>query len=208
MTSDPREEQIPLATPFTLVIWMGCLAVGLGGDRPESPPPSPSKIQSPVQAVMLNVEIAKSTQLPLMTGIAPAPAVATLPQTPAPSALLQLTPLNPIFAQTRPATLPIRQVTAQRPPVVQQLTLGQGEGRQPSPEYPREAQIDGEEGTVVVRFNVDTEGSVRTVQAISPCRWPLLNQSALRAVRDTWRFAPGPPRLYEVRIRFEISHPR
>jgi protein TonB len=89
--------------------------------------------------------------------------------------------------------------------VVQQLTLGQGEGRQPSPEYPREAQIDGEEGVIVVRFSVNPDGSVLNVQAVSPCRWPLLNQSAVRTVRELWRFSPGSPRLYEIRFSFVIN---
>ncbi len=103
-----------------------------------------------------------------------------------------------------PAITPLPQV--QGPPVVTRLTYGQGEGRQPLPEYPREAAEARQQGTVTVRFSVDETGTVTSAQ-IPPgggTRFPLLNQSALRTVREAYRFPPGPPRLYEIPIQFEI----
>jgi len=91
------------------------------------------------------------------------------------------------------------------PPVVAHLTLGQGEGRQPIPDYPHDAVTQRQEGTVGVRFNVDENGRVSGIQAVRPCRWPLLNQAALRAVRERWRFNPGPPRVYDVAIVFQLE---
>lgn len=91
------------------------------------------------------------------------------------------------------------------PPAVAHLTLGVGEGRQPPPEYPREAMLARQEGTVVVRFQVDETGRVTAVEVVSPARWPLLNQAATHAVRDTWRFAPGPVRRFEVPIQFQLA---
>jgi protein TonB len=87
--------------------------------------------------------------------------------------------------------------------VVQRLTFGEGEGKQPQPEYPIEAQLAGQEGTVVVRFTIGPDGRVSDARAISPCNWPLLNQAAVRSVRDTWRFSPGPVRLREVSIQYQ-----
>ena len=75
---------------------------------------------------------------------------------------------------------------------------------QPAPEYPIESQLAGQHGVVVVRFTVDQDGNVTTAQAIQPCPWPLLNQSAVRAVRETWHFRPGPVRAYEVSIQFVL----
>jgi hypothetical protein len=42
--------------------------------------------------------------------------------------------------------------------------------------------------------------------AATPCPWSLLNEAAVQAVRDTWRFGAGPVRTYEVPIRFELTH--
>jgi protein TonB len=90
-------------------------------------------------------------------------------------------------------------------PTVQQLTYGQGEGRQPAPDYPPEAIAARHQGNVRVRLSVGDDGRVLTAQVVGPCPWSPLNQSALRAVRDRWRFHPGPTRLYEVIITFQIK---
>jgi protein TonB len=89
-------------------------------------------------------------------------------------------------------------------PPVQTLSYGHGEGRQPAPEYPRQARREGQEGAVTLRFSVDESGRVLAAEMVSPTPWPLLNNAALRAVRERWRFRPGAPRLYEVAIRFEL----
>ena len=90
-------------------------------------------------------------------------------------------------------------------PVVARLTLGEGEGRQPPPAYPREAILARQQGTVQLRFTVDETGTVQSVEIIVPSRWPLLNQAATRAIRDTWHFNPGPRRVYEVPIEFQLN---
>ncbi len=90
-------------------------------------------------------------------------------------------------------------------PPVQTLSYGQGEGRQPAPEYPRQAVRERQEGTVVVRLSVGEEGRVVAAEAVTPSPWPLLNQSAVRTVRERWRFRPGPMRVYDVPIRFELT---
>jgi len=85
------------------------------------------------------------------------------------------------------------------------LTFGQGEGKQPAPEYPRSALREGQEGVVTVRLSVDVDGRVLTAEAASPSPWPLLNDAAIRVVKNRWRFGPGIMRLYEVAIRFQIN---
>ena len=91
-------------------------------------------------------------------------------------------------------------------PLVQHLTYGHGEGRQPAPIDPYEAALAHQQGTVVVRFTVDANGNVTGADAVSPSPWPLLNQAAVRAVRDTWHFsAAGAPRAYEVSIQFKLK---
>ncbi|MBL9135389.1 MAG: energy transducer TonB [Verrucomicrobiales bacterium] len=90
--------------------------------------------------------------------------------------------------------------------IVQTLAFGRGEARQPAPDYPRQAVRERQEGTVVVRLTVDEDGHVIVAEAASPSPWPLLNAAALRTVRERWRFRPGPVRLYEVPIRFELTN--
>jgi len=89
-------------------------------------------------------------------------------------------------------------------PLVQPLTYGIGEGRQPAPHYPREAVRSGQEGKVAVRFAVGENGRVLSAETVTPSPWPLLNEEAVRTVRQRWRFRNGPARLYEVTIRFEL----
>lgn len=205
---------------ITLVLWVSCVVVGLLGmwltHPPAAPPPAPiKKPPPPLKAEVLNVDLAPMPLPPPAPRnpseppppAAPSPASPPpLPEVAAPSAAMafaqpiegavRLVPLS----QANPARLP-----ATVAPVVQRLTYGLGEGRQPEPDYPQEAVEAGEQGVVGVRFRVDTDGQVVAAQITSPCPWPLLNESALRAVRDTWHFGPGPPRLYEVAITFHLN---
>ena len=184
MTSDSEAKILPVAT---LVLWLACVAVGIAGwwlpyTRPAPAPKQPE----PVEAELIDVKIAPPTQLP---------SPAASPQTPP--------PMKP-FAAPQPAVQPARSTAPPAAPTTQQLTFGQGEGAQPAPEYPIEAQLAGQHGVVVVRFTVDKNGNVTSAQAASASPWPLLNQSAVRAVRETWHFAPGSARTYEVSIQFVL----
>jgi protein TonB len=88
---------------------------------------------------------------------------------------------------------------------VRHLTFGRGEGAQPSPEYPPEAARAGEVGVVSVRFAVAENGNVVSAEIVTPCRSPILNQAALRTIRDRWHFPPGEKRLYEISINFQLD---
>ncbi len=85
------------------------------------------------------------------------------------------------------------------------LSFGRGDGRQPKPDYPRRARLEGQEGTVVVRFSVGENGRVVAAEAAVPSPWRLLDEEALRTVRERWRFRAGAVRLYEVSIRFQLE---
>ena len=86
------------------------------------------------------------------------------------------------------------------------LTFGEGEGDQPAPDYPRDAVMGHQEGTVTLRFAVGADGRVGQVKVVEPCRFPLLNQAAARVIRERWRFSPGAARSYEVPIEFQLQH--
>lgn len=95
--------------------------------------------------------------------------------------------------------------TSRSNPVVQTLVFGKGAGRQPPPDYPKPALRLRQQGSVTVRFSVDEEGRVTQALVSKASSWPLLNEAALRCVRERWHFEAGSLRDYEVSIRFELN---
>jgi TonB family protein len=212
----------------TLVIWAGCLVVGLLGLHLAYPwPHPPPKVPEPVAAQVMHVDLTDAAIAQPTSGAPaeaapdaaePAPAADAPPAAPpltavaAPSAAIAFA--LPVEGPTRIVSaaeaVPQAARKSDAPPInaaspVRRITYGQGEGRQPRPEYPREAVLARQQGTVVVRFTVDQNGRVETAEAAKPSPYPLLNQSAVREIRENWRFAPGPPRIYEVAIEFSLT---
>ncbi len=207
----------PLTPILTFVVWVACLAIGLlGFVLPYSRAPGSVKTPESVKIQRLVVELSKE---PLASGenerlpgsprsVVPLPADAMAPPpipVAQPSAAIAFA--VPVEGPTR--VVPLDQAGYAKPPpgasAVQSLTFGQGEGRQPSPEYPAQAIQQHQEGTVVVRLVVGESGQVSSAEATQPCPWPLLNEAALRAVRQQWRFTPGVLRVYDVAIHFQIA---
>lgn len=217
-----NSEELHLLPIVTLVLWLVCLAVGGMGLSLRYPRPHPpAKEPEPVQAEIVNVELTSAQPPPDaapppldLTQPPPPPDAVVTPQSPP---LVAVSAPNPEIAFALPVEGPARQVPAKqashaRPvqtttaqPAVQQLTFGKGEGNQPAPAYPRESIDARQEGSVLIRFSVGGDGRVVAAEVITPCPWPLLNQSALHAVRDSWSFAPGPLRLYQVTVRFQLG---
>lgn len=208
---------------FTLVIWAGCLVIGgLGFALPYIRPKAPAPSAPPTHAELIKVELSND---PIPPDVSP-PKPKSLQ--PPPTAEPLITPeLPPMIAVADPSTvafaLPVegntkivnaKQATYTKSvatnlqtvaaPPVQTLTFGQGEGKQPAPDYPRRALNEGQEGTVLVRFTIGENGRVLAAEASTPAVWPLLNEAAVRTVRERWRFRPGNVRLYEVAIRFQM----
>ncbi len=63
-------------------------------------------------------------------------------------------------------------------------------GRTPGPSYPADARRNGQAGTVVIQFTVNTAGDVRDAKIYTSSNWPLLDREALRTVLS-WKFPPG-----------------
>lgn len=218
-------EKIPPATDeqwllpvFTLVLWLGCATVALlGFVLPYAHPHSPKPPQIS-QATILNVELDNSPaidQQPVAKTPAPTPSRDEMIQPPV-AQPIPVAQYSPAIAFALPVEGPTRIVDARnaadsRPsanvvsPQPQMLTYGQGEGRQPEPEYPRQSVREGQEGAVIIRLTVGENGRVTAAEVASPSPWPLLNESALRTVRERWRFSTGAVRVYEVSIRFELT---
>jgi len=210
-----------LVAAATAAVWIGCLIVGtLGVLLPYAREHLEAKPAPPiVEAVHLMPprEQAPDTEVPQAgpkLDAARPPEASAPPDAPPPVAVAAP---NPSIAFAVPVEGPTRIVDAKYAvpvaapppapltPPVQHLKFGVGEGQQPDPEYPHDAFLAGEQGTVVVRFTVGADGRVQSAEASQPSRWPLLNQAAIRAIRDSWRFSPGKVRTYEISIRFEIN---
>jgi protein TonB len=73
----------------------------------------------------------------------------------------------------------------------------------PPPVYPREARRKKVQGVVLVYLSVTPDGAVNQAITLPPRQDPLLEQAALKAVRQ-WKFHPG-ARALEVPIEFKLS---
>jgi TonB family protein len=212
---------------FTLVLWVVCSAICLFGlalpyARPRPPAPREQTIVQQLQVELTQDALPPpDAELPPPNPLAPPPPPDALTPPPITQPIAVAEPTAAI-AFALPVEGPTRIVDPKRAeyarpsvtntpapvssaPPAQPLTYGQGEGKQPAPDYPPQARREGQEGTVVVRLSVGENGRVVAAEAISPSPWPLLNEAALRAVRERWRFRSGPTRLYDVAIRFELS---
>jgi TonB family protein len=78
-------------------------------------------------------------------------------------------------------------------------------GRMPAPRYPSEARNKGQAGTVLIEFTIDPSGRVSSAHVASPCPWSVLNEEALRAVRN-WKFPPGSVMTYKKPIVFKLRN--
>ena len=78
------------------------------------------------------------------------------------------------------------------------------------PPYPRFAREQGWEGTVVLRIQVTSSGSVDTVNIRNTSGYPLLDNSAVQSVK-TWTFEPAKdgefpiPVTVDLPIRFNLD---
>jgi protein TonB len=225
MTSD-RNKSPPDAGPDmvgvnTLVLWLTAAVVGIVGWLIHPPGPARIAAQPPIEAELINVQTAPAHfSAPAAASVqrsvvqqssgppAPPALVAADFAVPPTQEVIQPRAMPAKIPTTMPGVIQPRAMPAQMPttmPAVIQLTLGEGEGNQPAPDYPVEAAIAGQEGSVGVRFTVGEEGWVSSVELAPACRWPLLNTAALRTVRELWRFRAGPPRVYQVTIEFRLK---
>lgn len=224
--SAPATEWMPV---ITLVLWLSVESGALVGWVLAYPSPRlVERTVKPTQAELLSVQLTAEAVPLVETSSAPAseasppslperfvPASAPAPVAvaePSPAAVLHRVAESPVQAtpitmasSSHPAASPTTQGALDHRPLVQQLHYGQGEGKQPAPEYPLSARRQGQQGTVAIRFTVGTDGQVVAAEVAKPAPWATLTEAALRVVRDRWRFRPGPLRLYEVSIRFELS---
>jgi TonB family protein len=169
---------------------------------PQQTPPEESGAQPPP---MPDAAVAPPAP-PMIAVAAPSPAIAFAQpvETNAPTQIVEPKQAVPMRPRSVAATQTTPQNNTNAPSTPQRLTYGQGEGRQPAPDYPLEAKLAHQQGSVIVRFTVGEDGRVQNAQASKPSPFPLLNQAAVRTVRENWRFKAGPVRTYDVEIEFQL----
>lgn len=80
----------------------------------------------------------------------------------------------------------------------------------PRPAYPQDARRAGQEGAVIIRVLVGTDGSAADVAVFASSGYESLDQAAVRAVKK-WRFSPARndstavESYYDVRIKFRLA---
>jgi TonB family protein len=213
---------VSMLAAFTASLWLVFAAAGVTGLKLRYPGVvTVSKARPPVTVERLNVNVVKSEPRGLpRTEVAHKPEVPEpepLAAAPMPSLLpvadpkldipLPLAVRGPsrVTEASKAVPSPVQATpTATGTSSVEHLTFGEGEGDQPAPEYPREAKLAHEEGNVIVQMTIGENGDVTDAAVTSPCPWPILNQAALRAVRDTWHFARGNVRYKDIEFVFEL----
>lgn len=92
-----------------------------------------------------------------------------------------------------------------RPKTVTQRTVGPEPVRRPVPQYPVDAARKGQFGYVMMRFLVDEEGKVQTIDTLDAFPQGVFERSATRAVRR-WQYeATGEKHIVRVRMDFTMD---
>ncbi len=209
----------------TFIMWTLTLAVGIIGlVFPYSSPEPVVKELPAVQAELVQVELTTDPSPPI-DAQTPVPTPSQPPEmvqpviAPEAPALVEVAEPSAAIAFALPTTRQVTvtegtrhgsaeaasQASVAHTSAPQILTFGEGEGKQPAPDYPQQARREGQQGVVTVRFSIDENGRVLSATAVAKTPWSLLNESAVRVVRERWRFRPGPIRLCEVAIRFQLK---
>jgi protein TonB len=128
-----------------------------------------------------------------------------------PAATTAATEAEKAAAQARKKVPTAPEPRKPRKPVTPRLTEARAiAGRNPQPEYPREAQRRGLSGRVLLRVDVAADGSVADVDFAQRSGTPELDRAAMRAVRK-WRFVParrdGKPVASRVNVPIDFVLP-
>lgn len=115
------------------------------------------------------------------------------------------TPGAVVTAQTRFATPPPPVGTKVASAPVKFDPTRETGGTFPKPEYPGYAQRQGQQGTTEVEIRVDESGRVEDVKILKTSGFALLDESAVKTLKERWRFPPGPRRDYVYPVEFHLG---
>lgn len=78
-------------------------------------------------------------------------------------------------------------------------------GSYPPPDYPSFALRNRYQGTVTIELTVDASGAVTSLKVQKTSGFTILDDAALKVVKNRWRFPPGGPRYYYWPCTFQIQ---
>ena len=78
-----------------------------------------------------------------------------------------------------------------------------GRFRNPAPEYPYRAIVEGQQGVVMLDVSIDSGGRPTAVEINRSSGFPLLDQSAFQTVRR-WRFGPAHVGFVPVQAKIRV----
>lgn len=166
--------------------------------KPVKPPPKPVTPPTPIAPAPAPTPTPTPAPAPSpVPAPAPAPVPAPVP-TPAPDPVAPA----PIAQPATPPTAPARTDVT--------ISASYGASNE-KPKYPMMSKRIGEQGTVVLRVLVKSDGSAGAVEVKISSNYPRLDQSAVDAVKN-WRFIPatsdGRPidEWYQVPIPFKLQN--
>ena len=176
--------------------------------KPEPPKPEPPKPKPPKPEPVRPEPPRPAPPAPVPTPPpAPSPAVSVPETKPAPQ------PPEPAPAPApRPAPVPQAPPAPPAPPAKTDGSISASySASNAKPVYPTMSKRMGEQGTVMLRVLVKSDGSAANVEVKSSSGFPRLDQSAVEAVKS-WRFNPatldGKPvdEWYQVPIPFKLQN--
>jgi TonB family protein len=132
---------------------------------------------------------------PSMANFRPPPELpVSRPIPPPPPAAPALAPRPVVAAAPRPAT-------PAPPPAPAAKPVATGPAYTPTPDYPKEEMDAGHEGVVLVLLVVNPDGSIQSASVAQSSKFPVLDESALKAAR-TWRIPAAAGRTIKVPLVF------
>lgn len=153
--------------------------------QPRPTPAAPRKAPAPVQAAPVPLAVATPEPVSTPTAVAPSPTTATN-SIAAPAMNTRANDPNGIKSSATPTTT--------SPPVAApRIELPSSDAdyqNNPKPPYPALSKRMGEQGKVVVRTLIGTDGRAQEVQLHQSSGFERLDQAALKAARE-WRYVPG-----------------
>ena len=164
-------------------------------------PKTPSQAPAPPIEKVLPAQ-PKPTQPKPVAAPAPAPAPAPTPQpvalaepTPVPEAPTGITALRPappalLAAVSESAPTPPAPTAPPAPPRLEQPSSNADYLNNPRPPYPALSKRLGEQGQVVLRVFIETNGTATQAEIHSSSGYERLDQTALQTVLK-WRYVPG-----------------
>jgi protein TonB len=173
---------------------------------PQTPPPRETALSLPDEPALSPPPVAVEPP-----AAHPAPAASL----PAPAVDTARVP-HPVEGASKPAAsqaaipAPVAPGVPAPAPTVPALQARANYERNPPPPYPRSARRQGLQGVVLLAVRVNERGRVESLHVVESSGHAVLDQAALKAVRD-WRFRParaGPLPIastVEVPVRFTLA---